>query len=62
MDDLLLVLCCIFFVLHTICMFIDMKYDNPIPEFILCFTFAIVIFLYAFFDGGPLLCLVSFFL
>lgn len=44
MDDLLLVLCCIFFVLHTICMFIDMKYDNPTPEFILCFTFAIVIF------------------
>ena len=52
MDDLLFVLCCIFFVLHSICMFIDAKYDNPFPGLILCFTFVIFIFLYVLFDGG----------
>ena len=52
MDDLIFLLCSIFFVLHTICMFIDVKYDNPIPELVLCLTFAIVIFLYILFDGG----------
>lgn len=61
MDDLLFVLCCIFFVLHSICMFIDAKYDNPFPGLILCFTFVIVLFLYALFDGGSVLCLVSLF-
>lgn len=52
MDDLIFLLCSIFFVLHTICMFIDVKYDNPIPELVLCLIFAIVIFLYILFDGG----------
>ena len=61
MDDLLFVLCCIFFVLHSICMFIDAKYDNPFPGLILCLTFVIFIFLYVLFDGGSVLCLVSFF-
>ena len=61
MDDLLFLLCSIFFVLHAICMLIDVKYDNPFPGLILCLTFAIVIFLYILFDGGSLLCLVSFF-
>lgn len=45
-------LCLIFFVLHTICMFIDAKYDNPYPGLILSVTFLVIVLVYSYFEGG----------
>lgn len=50
--DALLVLCFIFFVLHTVCVFIDMLYDNPYPGLVLSVTFLVIVLVYSYFEGG----------
>ena len=50
--DALLVLCLIFFVLHTVCVFIDMLYDNPYPGLVLSVTFLVIVLVYFYFEGG----------
>lgn len=45
-------LCLIFFVLHTVCVFIYVLYDNPYPGLVLSVTFLVIVLVYSYFEGG----------